>query len=317
MAGMERFTQRARRVLSFAHQEAERARRKSICTEHILIGLMLEEGGVAARVLRELGLSADRVREMVKRITTASDDFDPARVELAAETQQVLEFAVDEAHRLGHHYIGTEHILLGFVRVESNGLEVLRRLGITAEQIRRQTRRVLNENATTTRSIPSTSNFPSRVDVRAKSLSQVLLIYGQDSEAKHVVANYVESLGPQVISLNENSFVKIDFVAIATEAVFVIMLLTPDDRVVAASDPQLTRFRAGQNIIYEFGFFHGKLGPNRVCALFKSNDEEELELPSDSLRSACVRLDSAGEWKGWLARQMREAGLIIKSENIK
>ena len=91
----------------------------------------------------------------------------------------------------------------------------------------------------------------------------------------------------------------------------------PDETVTSASDPQLTSFRAGQNIIYEFGFFHGKLGPNRVCVLFKSNGEMELELPAASLRGPCVRLDSAGEWKGWLARQMREAGLMIKSENIR
>jgi predicted nucleotide-binding protein len=205
--------------------------------------------------------------------------------------------------------------LLGFVRVESKGLDVLRKLGISAEQVRRQTRRVLNENATTTRSIPFIRNTPARTDIKSKSLSQVLLMYGRDLEAKQAVADYVESLGVQVIPLNENSFATIDI--LTTEVTFVIILLTPDEMVVSASDPQLTRFRAGQNIIYEFGFFHGKLGPNRVCALFKSNDGAELELPSDSLRGACVRLDSAGEWKGWLARQMREARLIIKSENIK
>jgi ATP-dependent Clp protease ATP-binding subunit ClpC len=108
---------------------------------------MDEEGGVAGRVLRELGMTSDRVREVIRRVTTSSSSFDPNRVELAAETQQVLEHAVDEARRLGHHYIGTEHILLGLVRVDSTAMEVLRRLGVTAEQIRRQTRRVLNESA--------------------------------------------------------------------------------------------------------------------------------------------------------------------------
>jgi predicted nucleotide-binding protein len=142
-----------------------------------------------------------------------------------------------------------------------------------------------------------------------------LLVYGRDLEAKQVVANYLESLGLQVNSLNANSFAAIDISA--TKVAFGIILLTPDDKVVSESDPQRTIFHAGQNIIYEFGFFHGTLGPNRVCALFKSNDDAELELPSDSLRGACVRLDAAGEWKGWLARQMREAGLIIKSENIR
>jgi predicted nucleotide-binding protein len=298
-------------VLSFAHQEAERARNNSIGTEHLLLGLLAEEGGVAGRVLRELGLITDRVREVVKRISSAPSDFDPNRVELASQTQQVLEFAVEEARRLGHHYIGTEHILLGLVRVEGTALEVLRRLGITEDQIRRQTRRILNESA----SASPASNTLSRTDLRTKSLSQVLLIYGNDLEAKQVVAGYVESLGLQALPLNEDSFSTVDI--LATETTFVIILLTPDDMVAPASDPQLTRFRPGQNIIYEFGFFHGKLGPRRVCALFKSNGEMELELPAALLRGACVRLDPAGEWKGWLARQMREAGLIIKSENIR
>ena len=160
MAGMERFTQRARRVLSLAHQEAERSRNNNIGTEHLLLGLMDEEGGVAGRVLRELGMTSDRVREVIRRVTTSSSSFDPNRVELAAETQQVLEHAVEEARRLGHHYIGTEHILLGLIRVDSTAMEVLRRLGVTPEQIRRQTRRVLNESASS--SPTPTSAGPSR-----------------------------------------------------------------------------------------------------------------------------------------------------------
>ena len=147
MAGMERFTQRARRVLSLAHQEAERARQSNIGTEHLLLGLMDEEGGVAGRVLRELGMTSDRVREIIERVAATESRFNPDKIELAPDTQQVLEYAVDEARRLGHHYIGTEHILLGLVRVEGTAMEVLRRLGVTTDQIRRQTRRVLNESA--------------------------------------------------------------------------------------------------------------------------------------------------------------------------
>jgi ATP-dependent Clp protease ATP-binding subunit ClpC len=146
MAGMERFTQRARRVLSLAHQEAERSHQENIGTEHLLLGLIEEDGGVAGRVLRELGLESSRVREMVGRVSMEGHAVS-ARLELAGDTQQVLEYAIDEAAHLGHHYIGTEHILLGLVRVEGPAMEVLRRLGVTADQIRRQTRRVLNETA--------------------------------------------------------------------------------------------------------------------------------------------------------------------------
>ena len=148
MAGMERFTQRARRVLSLAHQEAERARRDKIGTEHLLLGLMEEDGGVAGRVLRELGMDSDRMREIVERVA-GSGDYTGGKIELAPETQQVLEQAVEEARRLGHHYIGTEHILLGLVGSEGTAMDVLRKLGVTPDQIRRQTRRVLNESTST------------------------------------------------------------------------------------------------------------------------------------------------------------------------
>jgi ATP-dependent Clp protease ATP-binding subunit ClpC len=159
MTGMERFTQRARRVLSLAHTEAENARQNSIGTEHLLLGLMEEEGGVAGRVLRELGLESTRVREIIERVSVESRHTD-GKIELAPDTQQVLEYAVDEARRLGHHYIGTEHILLGLVRVDGTAMEVLRRLGVTADQIRRQTRRVLNETASSP--APAGSPQPAR-----------------------------------------------------------------------------------------------------------------------------------------------------------
>ncbi len=152
MAGMERLTQRARRVLSLAHHEAERLRHNYIGTEHLLLGLIREEGGVAARVLRELGLEADRVEEIVERLTGAGQ-HESGKIDLSPGTQQVLEFAFEEARRLGNHYVSTEHLLLGLVRYgEGIALNVLRKLGVTPEQIRRQTRRVLQESGAPRRS---------------------------------------------------------------------------------------------------------------------------------------------------------------------
>ena len=157
MAGMERFTQRARRVLSLAHQEAERMHQNAISTEHVLLGLIEEEGGIAGRVLRDLGLETDRMREMVERLGGAGT-FQGAKVDLSSGVQQVLEFAIDEARRMGHHYIGTEHLLLGLVRSnEGLALDVLRKLGVTPEQIRRQTRRVLQESSSQPPAAPQRS----------------------------------------------------------------------------------------------------------------------------------------------------------------
>lgn len=147
MAGMERFTQRARRVLSLAYQEAERTHQSAIRTEHLLIGLVEEDGGVAGRVLREMGLELDRVREMVLRLTGEGKNPPDIKLELSEDTQQVLEYAVEEARRLGHHYIGTEHLLLALVRQEGTAVEALRRLGVTPDELRRQIRRVLQESS--------------------------------------------------------------------------------------------------------------------------------------------------------------------------
>ena len=160
MSNMERFTQRARRVLSLAHQEAERMRHSYIGTEHLLLGLMLEDGGVAGRVLRELGLEINRVQDIIERLTGIGQS-ETNRPELSPGMQKVLENALEQARQLGHHYIGVEHLLLGLVDYnEGVAIDALTRMGVTPEQIRRQTHRVLKEASTpqraTRRSQPET-----------------------------------------------------------------------------------------------------------------------------------------------------------------
>jgi ATP-dependent Clp protease ATP-binding subunit ClpC len=147
LSGIERFTQRARHVLSLAHQEAERLQQVQIDTDHLLLGLMMEEDGVAGRVLKELGLTLDRLMDTVEREAVRTDKR-TTKLELSGDTQKALESAFDEARRLGHHYIGTEHLLLGVMRLSgSNAVEILKKLGITPEQIRRQTRRIMQESS--------------------------------------------------------------------------------------------------------------------------------------------------------------------------
>src|SRR3990172_5171661 len=171
MAGTEKFTQRARKVLSIAHQEAEKAHQNAIRTEHILLGLLEEEGSVAGRVLRELGLESDRVREMISRIGSPSEEI-AEKIDLAIDTQKVLGYAVEEAKRLSHQYIGTEHILLGLVRTEGTALEVLNKLGITPDQVRKQTRRILQEGAS--KAVPEGSpKAPGKNDPKTPLVDQL------------------------------------------------------------------------------------------------------------------------------------------------
>ncbi len=167
MSGMERLTQRARRVLSLAHQEAERLRHNYIGTEHLLLGLIREEGGVAARVLRELGLEAPRVEEIVEKLTRPGQ-YTGGKIDLSPGTQQVLQYAFEEAQEMGNSYVSTEHLLLGLVRYgDGIALNVLRKLGVTPEQIRRQTRRVLQESGPPRRgSSPSSTRRPAKQEKR-------------------------------------------------------------------------------------------------------------------------------------------------------
>jgi len=145
LASMERFTQRARRVLSLAHKEAERMKQPQIGTEHLLMGLLLDQGGIAGQVLRDLGLDIDSVLTITESIT-GFGDYSGDALALSRGTQRVLELAVEEARNLSHHYIGVEHILLGLVTYGKGvANDVLEQLGLSAEQIRRQTLREMEE----------------------------------------------------------------------------------------------------------------------------------------------------------------------------
>ncbi|MDA0242235.1 MAG: ATP-dependent Clp protease ATP-binding subunit [Chloroflexi bacterium] len=142
----ERFTQRARRVLSLAQEEAEKLNHNYIGSEHVLIGLLREEGGVAGRVLRDLGLEIGRVQAMVERMIGTGTRTPFTKIELAPTTKRVLELAVEEARRMGQHYISTEHLLLGLARQNDGTVaDILKKFGVSTEQIRRQTRRMLKE----------------------------------------------------------------------------------------------------------------------------------------------------------------------------
>src|SRR5262249_52447412 len=158
----DKFTEHARRVLTLAQEEAQRFNHNYIGTEHLL-GLVREGDGVAAKVLANLGVELNKVRSAVEFIIGRGDRAVLGEIGLTPRSKKVLELAVDEARRLNHHYIGTEHLLLGLVRqTDGVAIEVLKRLSVSPEEVRRQTRRVLQEspvqNQSQTPSQPPASN---------------------------------------------------------------------------------------------------------------------------------------------------------------
>jgi ATP-dependent Clp protease ATP-binding subunit ClpC len=133
----ERFTDRARRVVVFAQEEARLLNHNYIGTEHLLLGLLREGEGVAAKALESLGIALDDVRTQVQAIIGQGSEAPTGHIPFTPRAKKVLELSLREALRLGHNYIGTEHVLLGLVE-EGEGVaaQVLVKKGATLEAVR-------------------------------------------------------------------------------------------------------------------------------------------------------------------------------------
>lgn len=133
----DRFTKRARHVLTLAQEEAQNFQHNYIGTEHLLLGLVREREGIAAQVLHNLGIEVNQVRSAVVAIIGRGDRIVVGEVGFTPRAKKVIELAVDEARRLNHRFIGTEHLLLGLIREgEGIGAGVLESLGVRLGQAR-------------------------------------------------------------------------------------------------------------------------------------------------------------------------------------
>lgn len=134
----DKFTERSRKVLTLAQEEAQRLNHSYIGTEHLLLGMVAEGDGVAARVLQNMGVKQWKIRSAVEFIIGRGETMITGEIGLTPRSKRVIELAHDEARRLNHQYIGTEHLLLGLVREgEGIGAAVLESLGINLEKVRR------------------------------------------------------------------------------------------------------------------------------------------------------------------------------------
>ncbi|MGC8667111.1 MAG: ATP-dependent Clp protease ATP-binding subunit [Chthonomonadales bacterium] len=154
----QRFTERARRVVFFAQEEAGRLGENYVSTEHLLLGLVRENDSVAARILDRMGVSLGRIRSEIERQVTRGDGRLGQDMQLTPRAKRVIDLAYDEARQLNNNYIGTEHLLLGLIR-EGEGLagRVLAKLGVDLERTRREVMALQDTDATTGSSSGSSS----------------------------------------------------------------------------------------------------------------------------------------------------------------
>jgi ATP-dependent Clp protease ATP-binding subunit ClpC len=139
-----RFTEPARQVVVLAQDEARALRHNYIGTEHLLLGLLREERGLAARALASVDIALEPVRDKVRAIIGEGDDVAPGQIPFTPRAKKVLELGLRESQALNHEFIGTEHLLLGITREEGGvAMRILGELGAGAERIQRETIRML------------------------------------------------------------------------------------------------------------------------------------------------------------------------------
>lgn len=189
----DKFSERARRVLTSAQDEAQRLNHSYIGTEHLLLGLIREEEGVGAKVLTSLGVTLTKVRSAVEYIIGRGEKAATGEIELTPRAKRVIELAIDEARHLGHNYIGTEHLLLGLLH-EGEGVaaSVLESFGITLEQARTETTKLLTQSLTRPRTTRSATKTPlldqMGVDLTALARANKLdPVIGREKEIERVI----------------------------------------------------------------------------------------------------------------------------------
>ena len=187
----ERFTERARKVIILAREEAIRLGHNFVGTEHLLLGLIREGDGLAVAILKKLNVNISAVKAEIEKIVSAGSEFSPAgEIPFTPQAKKVLEYAISEARSLGHNYIGTEHLLLGLIR-EGEGAAslVLRDFGVSVAAAKAQAQELLGEQAskspTSTRT-PALDEFG--VDLTAMARQDKLdPVIGREAEIERVI----------------------------------------------------------------------------------------------------------------------------------
>ncbi len=185
----ERFTDRARKVMQLANQEAQRFNHEYIGTEHILLGLVKEGSGVAANVLKNLDIDLRKIRLEVEKIVQAGPDMPlTGKLPQTARAMKVIKYAAEESRKFNHNYVGTEHLLLGLLRVEDGvAAQALMNLGLHLEAVREETVNLLGPVAGPVEedlARPAAADWPAEVKRTLEELdAQIKLLTHQKEEA--------------------------------------------------------------------------------------------------------------------------------------
>ncbi len=288
----DKFTKPARRVLTYAQEEAMRFNHNYIGTEHLLLGLVREAEGLASKVLRELGADQDRVRQVIEEVVGRGQAAPGTRFSLSPRIKRAIELAAEEARQMQTHYIDTEHLLLGIIGVgDGIAISILKGLGIRPAQVRatlEQQLKYLSEIESESEDVPRPGT--------------VLILNVADESLKDSLVHLIEKLGLRPVVVQDGMAISWN-----VRIRYAILLLTLEGLVAWAQAHGVDESRAREDIAFELGRLLGRLGDHRVCVLYRPGVEHLFGYGGVSY----LPMDPGDVWEHALANGIKDAGIDI------
>lgn len=331
----DRFTEEAQEVAQRAASIIERYQHNLIDTEHILMALIRQTTGMMPNILLRLKVDIDLIDSQLNnsflKSPKAKNIGDKKQIYITPRVKRIIDLANEESLRLRDEFISTEHMFLAILTErDTPAALILKNLGISHQKTLETIIKIRNGKKLVTISekkllvkeqTPSTSRPNSNKVLSKKTLSKnknVFIVHGHDDAMKEAVARTIEKLGLKAIILHEKpnqGKTIIEKFTDYSDVGFAIVLLSPDDIASSKYTAESKKyFRARQNVIFELGFFIGKLGRNRVVSLYRQT--EDFELPTDYSGVLFIPFDDYHRWKFDVIKELKASGYELDANKL-
>lgn len=321
----EKFSERGVLVLENAIEESKKQSKNFVSVAYILSALVNTEEVIFSTILEKLSINLAEVKEVILKHVDLSRKHKGKGFRIAPAVTELFKRSMDRARANGRWQIDSTDIFITLSRDE-NSLwnEILSEFDAEPEEVALSTYLAIRKNADKLKSVNNKTASDKSVNDMAEPISKrIFVVHGRDELSKVTVARFLENLKLDAVILHEQSSSSrtvIEKLENYSDVTFVVVLLTPDDvgtlaESISISDKKLKdklSFRARQNVIFELGYFIGKLGRDKVCALYQGN----IELPTDYAGVVYVSMDEHGAWKQILARELEASGLNIDHKGL-
>jgi predicted nucleotide-binding protein len=317
-----KFSETGLKILEEALDESKRRKQYFIFEPHILQAFFNKDAPLLNQMLKHLSIPQDYVKQMIEKHLEISRKHKGKGFRIAPELNELFKSSMDRARSEGRRTIDSEDMLM---RLAQNQYSLLNGILSEYDVIPEEVALAILASKRKNKSVQKISERQETIMSEKDKLIQkkIFIVHGRDELAKTTVARFLENLKLEPIILHEQSSSSrtlIEKLEAYSDVTFAVILLTPDDVGTFADNISVTdkklkeklSFRARQNVILELGYFIGKLGRTKVCALYKGN----IELPTDYSGIVYISMDDNGAWKQILARELKNVGLEVHLEGL-